>query len=258
MTPMPRPVRGSVVLLSGGMDSATCLAIAAREAPPVHALTVLYGQRHRREVRSARALASRYRTAEHHVLNLPLGPLVRSSLTRRSAALPRGGPRRGRIPSTYVPARNTILLAVALGYAESRRLARIYLGANFIDYSGYPDCRPEFLRAFARLARLGTRAGVEHRGPPKIEAPLLRLSKTEIVRLGSRLGVPWELTWSCYAGGARPCGRCDACRLRARGFREAGVDDPVLLARPGRRRAPPSKRPARGRARPGGGVGPPE
>jgi 7-cyano-7-deazaguanine synthase len=216
------------------MDSATCLALATRHDPPVHALTVGYGQRHARELRSARALAGRYGVAAHVVLRLPLGPMLDSSLTRPGRRLPSGGPRTGRIPSTYVPARNTILLAVALGYAESHRLGAIYLGANAIDYSGYPDCRPEFLRAFERLARLGTRAGVEGRDRIRVKAPLLRRSKAEIVRLGRRLRVPWELTWSCYAGGRRPCGRCDSCRLRARGFRAAGVRDPI---------APPQGRP---------------
>jgi 7-cyano-7-deazaguanine synthase len=220
--------RGSVVLLSGGMDSATCLAVASRDDPPVHALTIRYGQRHAREVTSARALARHYRVARHTVLSLPLGPMLDSALTRRSRPLPRGAHRPDSIPSTYVPARNTILLAVALGYAESHRLGSIYLGANAIDYSGYPDCRPQFLRAFERVARLGTRAGVEDGVPIRIKAPLLRLSKERIVRLGDRLGVPWARTWSCYAGGRIPCGRCDACRLRAVGFRAAGRDDPAL------------------------------
>ena len=228
-----RPPSGSVVLLSGGMDSATCLAIAARDRAPVHALTILYGQRHAREVRSARALARRFRVAHHTVLKLPLGPLLDSALTRRTQRLPRGGAHRGRIPSTYVPARNTILLSVALGYAESHRLGAIYLGANAIDYSGYPDCRPEYLRAFERLARLATRAGVADGWRIRILAPLLRRSKAQIVELGDRLSVPWELTWSCYAGGREPCGRCDACRLRARGFRLAGRRDPMV--RPSRR-----------------------
>lgn len=228
---MRRPPRaaGSVVLLSGGMDSATCLALASARSPPVHALTVLYGQRHAREVRAARALARHFSAREHHVLRLPLGGWLDSALTRAGSPLPGAGVRRGRIPSTYVPARNTILLSLALGYAESRGLGSIYLGANVVDYSGYPDCRPEFLRAFDRLATLGTKAGVTSRRAPKVVAPLLRLSKTEIVRLGERLGVPWRLTWSCYAGGASPCGRCDACRLRQKGFREAGVADPLLV-----------------------------
>lgn len=222
-----RHLSGSIVLLSGGMDSATCLAIAARDGRPVHALTVLYGQRHAKEVRSARALARHYRVARHTVVRLPLGSLLTSSLTDARRRLPdraRPGPR---IPSTYVPARNTILLSIALGYAESHHLGTIVLGANAIDYSGYPDCRPEYFRAFERLARRATKAGVERGEVVRIRAPLLRLSKAQIVRLGDRLGVPWHLTWSCYAGGRRPCGRCDACRLRAKGFAEAGRPDPA-------------------------------
>jgi 7-cyano-7-deazaguanine synthase len=218
------------VLLSGGMDSATCLAVAARSQFPVHALTVHYGQRHVRELRSARALARRYGVARHVLLRLPVGPLLDSALTQRGRRIPSRASRRGRIPATYVPARNTILLSLALGYAESHQLRAIYLGANAIDYSGYPDCRPEYLRAFERLTRLATKAGVEEGRGVRILAPLLRKSKAEIVRLGTSLGVPWELTWSCYAGGRRPCGRCDACRLRARGFRGARVPDPLLAA----------------------------
>jgi len=224
----PRP--GSVVLLSGGMDSATCLAIAARDHPPVHALTVFYGQRHAREIRSARVLARHYGANRHTVLRLPLGPLLASALTDAKRPLPGHGRPGDRIPSTYVPARNTILLSIALGYAESHGLGTIYLGANAIDYSGYPDCRPEYLRAFERLARLATRAGVERGEYTRVRTPLLRLSKAEIVRLGDRLNVPWELTWSCYAGGRSPCGRCDACRLRKKGFAEAGRVDPTIAA----------------------------
>jgi 7-cyano-7-deazaguanine synthase len=220
--------RGAVVLLSGGMDSATCLAIARRACPRVAALTVIYGQRHAREVRSARALARHYRLNDHAVVEVPLGRLVRSALTDRRRRLPSAGPRAGRIPSTYVPARNTVLLALALGYAESHGLDRIYLGANAIDYSGYPDCRPAFLRAFERAARLGTRVGVEGRSRFRVVAPLLTLSKAQIVRKGEQLGVPWALTWSCYEGGRRPCGSCDSCRLRARGFRAAHVVDPLV------------------------------
>jgi 7-cyano-7-deazaguanine synthase len=223
-------LRGSVVLLSGGMDSATCLAIASRARPPVHALTVHYGQRHARELRAARALARRYRVKRHILLRLPVGSLLVSALTRRSRPIPSRPARSGHIPATYVPARNTIFLSLALGYAESHGLGAIYLGANAIDYSGYPDCRPEFLRAFERLARLATRTGVEEGRGIRVLAPLLRKSKADIVRTGAVLGVPWELTWSCYAGGRRPCGRCDACRLRARGFRGAGVLDPLLAS----------------------------
>jgi len=216
------------VLLSGGMDSATCLALATRHHPPVHALTVLYGQRHAREVRSARALARRYRVARHTVVRLPLGPLLASALTDPARPIPNRARPTRRIPSTYVPARNTILLSVALGYAESHRLGTIYLGANAIDYSGYPDCRPEYFRAFERLARLATKAGVEGGARIRVDTPLLRRSKADIVRLGERLGVPWALTWSCYAGGRTPCGTCDACRLRRKGFAEAGRLDPTV------------------------------
>ncbi len=220
--------RGSVVLLSGGMDSATCLAVASRRSSPVHALTFSYGQRHGREVRSARALARRYRAAAHVVVTLPVGPLLRSSLTQRGRRLPSGGGRRGAIPSTYVPARNTVLLGIALGYAESHGLGEVYFGANAVDYSGYPDCRPEFVRAFNALARFAVRSPREGGIRIRVVAPLLHRSKAEIVRLGARLGVPWHLTWSCYAGGSSPCGRCDACRIRARGFRAAGVRDPTV------------------------------
>lgn len=210
------------------MDSATCLAEASRDRPPVHALTLLYGQRHTREVRSARALARHFGVARHEVVRLPLGPLLVSSLTDRSRTLsPRSGAA-GRIPSTYVPARNTIFLSVALGYAESHGLDRIYVGANAVDYPGYPDCRPEYLAAFQRLANLATRAGVQGGRRFRVVAPLVHLSKAEIVRLGTRLGVPWELTWSCYEGGRRPCGRCSACRYRAKGFDEAGSPDPLV------------------------------
>ncbi len=229
--------RGSVTLLSGGMDSATCLALAVKEDPPVHALTVLYGQRHEREVESARRLARRFHVRRHVVLELPIGPLLRSTLTDRAAPLPTRSARgRPRIPPTYVPARNTFLLALALGYAESHDLGGIYLGVNAVDYSGYPDCRPEFLRAFRKVARLATRVGVEEGHPIRIHAPLERRSKADIVRLGTRLGVPWELTWSCYAGGAMPCRKCDACRLRAKGFAEAGVPDPALTPQASRSR----------------------
>lgn len=223
------PLRGSVVLLSGGMDSATCLAFACRDSAPVHALTVVYGQRHEREIRSARALARHYGIAHHSVVRIPIGPLLDSSLTDRRRAVPRhGAGTPGRIPSTYVPARNTILLAIALGYAESHGLERIYLGINAVDYSGYPDCRPEYLQAFQQLARLATRVGAEGGQPIRVFAPLLRLSKEQIVRRGTRLGVPWQLTWSCYRGGRRPCGTCDSCVLRARGFARARTQDPSL------------------------------
>jgi 7-cyano-7-deazaguanine synthase len=220
--------RGAVVLLSGGMDSSTCVALAARAPRPLHALTLVYGQTHAREIRSARAIARYYRIRHHSVVRLPIGPLVRSSLTDRSRKIPSSGVRAGMIPSTYVPGRNLMFLSIALAYAESHDLDSIIIGANAIDYSGYPDCRPEFFRAFERTARLATKAGVTRSTRFRVEAPLLRKSKAEIVRAGERLGVPWALTWSCYAGGRRPCGQCDSCRLRARGFRAAGVRDPLV------------------------------
>jgi 7-cyano-7-deazaguanine synthase len=224
--PGGRPTR-SVVLLSGGMDSATCLALAARQGEVI-ALTVEYGQRHVRELKSARALARYYRATHHEVLHVPLAGIAPSALTRRSIPVPTPKARRSGIPATYVPARNTILLSLALALAESSASTDIYLGINAIDYSGYPDCRPEFLRAFERLALLATRSGVEGSGAPNVRAPLLRWDKAAIVRAGGRLHVPWALTWSCYRGGRRPCGRCDACALRARGFDAAGVADPLL------------------------------
>ncbi len=228
------------------MDSATVCAIAAKRRYRLHCLTVLYGQRHAREVRSARAIARHFRVARHVLLRLPLGPVLSSALTNRSRRLPGRRRRRaaGSIPATYVPARNTILLALALGHAETVGAERIFIGANAVDYPGYPDCRPEYLRQFARLANLATRAGVERKRRFIIEAPLLRLSKAEIVRRGTRLGVPWADTWSCYAGGRAPCGRCDACFYRAKGFREAGVPDPAApksVAAPGYMRSSRSR-----------------
>ncbi len=203
--------------------------MAAKRRYRLHCLTVLYGQRHAREVRSARAIARHFLAERHVVLRLPLAPVLSSALTNRSTRLPERRRRRvaGTIPATYVPARNTILLALALGHAETIGAERIFIGANAVDYPGYPDCRPEYLRQFARLATLATRAGVEQKRRFVIEAPLLRLSKAEIVRRGTRLGVPWADTWSCYAGGRTPCGRCDACYFRAKGFREAGIKDPA-------------------------------
>ena len=228
-----------MVLLSGGMDSATAMAVAKWKGhSPLYALILRYGQRHQREVRAARAVA-RHFDAIPVVMSLPLSSIAASALTRPDIPLPKG--RRlseiGQgIPATYVPARNTVFLSLALALAETARAEAIYLGINAVDYSGYPDCRPEYLRAFRKLARLATRAGVEGAGAPRIEAPLLRLSKADIVRLGDRLGVPWELTWSCYAGGKLPCGQCDSCRLRIEGFRAARSSDAKPPSRARRRK----------------------
>ncbi len=226
-----------MVLLSGGLDSSTCLAVARRQGWEAHCLSVDYGQRHRGEVLRARAVARALGARSHRVVRVDLSALGGSSLTDRTRPVPKGrSPARmaAAIPSTYVPARNTVLLGLALAHAESVGAEAVFLGVNAVDYSGYPDCRPAFLRAFERAAALGTRAGVRGRRV-RIRAPLVRLSKGAIVRLGARLGVPFALTHSCYdPSGGRACGRCDACLLRRKGFREAGVPDPTRYARSAR------------------------
>lgn len=224
----PAAHRRAVVLLSGGLDSATALYLARSRGWHCTCLILDYGQRHRREVESAKRVA-RAAGCPFHLLKLRF-PWGGSALTDRRVAVPRGrSPERiGRgIPPTYVPARNTVFLALALACAEAAGAETVFIGANAVDFSGYPDCRPAYYRAMQRAARLGTKAGVEGRGI-RIEAPLIRKTKRQIVRLGERLGVPYRLTWSCYLGGRRPCGRCDSCLLRARGFREAGLRDPAL------------------------------
>ena len=213
------------MVLSGGLDSTVCMALAAAEAgaPPL-ALTFDYGQRHRTELDRAAGVAGHYR-AEHLVVRLDTSAWGGSALTDRSIAVPEGGTTDG-IPDTYVPARNSIFLAVALGVAEARRLDAVWIGVNAIDYSGYPDCRPEFVEAFRQVAATGQKRGVEG-DPIAIRTPLIDCTKAEIVRLGVEHGAPLELTWSCYRGGDLPCGTCDACVLRAAGFAAAGVVDPA-------------------------------
>jgi len=224
----------AVVLLSGGLDSSTCLAVARTEGLAAHCLSVDYGQRHRGELAAARAVARALGAADHRVVKVDLSAFGGSALTDAAIAVPKGRSARAMsrdIPVTYVPARNTVLLALALAHAEVVGAEQIFVGVNAIDYSGYPDCRPEFLRAFEKVARLATKAGVGGR-PLAIRAPLLRLSKAGIVKLGARLGVPYHLTLTCYdPAGARACGRCDACQLRRKGFVEAGVPDPTRYAR---------------------------
>jgi 7-cyano-7-deazaguanine synthase len=221
----------AVVLLSGGLDSATTLAVARDRGFRTFALSVDYGQRHRIELESAARLARAAGVADHRTVTLDLRAIGGSALTAdlavpkdRSADDISHG-----IPVTYVPARNTILLALALGYAETIPAFDIFIGANVLDYSGYPDCRPEFLVAFEQLAQLATRAGVEGVGRFRVHAPLLRMTKAEIIREGTRLGVDYALTLSCYDPDAegRACGRCDSCLLRKKGFAEAGVPDPT-------------------------------
>ena len=220
----------AVVLLSGGLDSYTAAALAARDGYQLYALSVRYGQLHAREIEAARRVARALNVAAHRELALDLGAFGGSSLLG-DGAVPkdRDLAREGGIPSTYVPARNTIFLSLALGWAEVAGATAIVLGVNALDYSGYPDCRPEYLEAFERLAAVATKAGVEGR-PLRILAPLLRLSKAKIIRQGAALGLYYGLTHSCYdpLPDGRPCGRCDSCVLRARGFAEAGVRDPLV------------------------------
>jgi 7-cyano-7-deazaguanine synthase len=218
--------RKAVVLVSGGLDSATVLALAAASGARCHALTFDYGQRHRVELDAARRVARQLGAADHRVVRLDIGWMGGSALTDTRIAVPQEST--PGIPVTYVPARNTIFLSIALGWAEVLDARDIYIGANAVDYSGYPDCRPEFIRAFENLANLATRAGVQGQGF-QVHAPLMHMHKQEIIRAGSGLGVDYALTLSCYdpdAGGLA-CGRCDACRLRAQGFAEAGIADPT-------------------------------
>ncbi len=221
--------RRAVVLLSGGLDSATVLAVARREGLECHALSLDYGQRHRAELDAARALSVRLGAAQHRVMRLDMGGFAGSALTDARVAVPET-PTQG-IPVTYVPARNTIMLALALGWAEVLDADAIYIGVNALDYSGYPDCRPAFVKAFQTLADVATRRAVDGR-PIRIEAPLIDLSKADIVRLGTRLGVDYGLTVSCYQASASglACGRCDSCRLRRQGFEQAGIPDPTRYA----------------------------
>jgi 7-cyano-7-deazaguanine synthase len=224
---MPR----AVVLLSGGLDSTTTLAVARGRGFEVYALSVDYGQRHRVELERAAAVAKALGVAEHRTVALDLRAVGGSALT---AAIdvpkdrPAGELSHG-IPATYVPARNTILLGLALGYAETVGAFDLFIGANQVDFSGYPDCRPAFLEAFERLADLATKAGVEGTGRFRVHAPLINLSKAEIIREGTRLGVDYSQTLSCYDpdGAGRACGRCDSCQLRRKGFAEAGIPDPT-------------------------------
>lgn len=221
--------RTAVLLLSGGLDSGTCLALLSHWGWTVHAVSFDYGQRHRVEVRAAKRLARRYRTASHRVLRIPdLGAIGGSALTNRRIAVPKKALRKRLIPVTYVPARNTIFLSFALAVAERIGATEIVIGANALDYSGYPDCRPPFLRAFEETARLGTKAGAEGRRI-SIRAPLLSMKKAEIVKLALHLGLDPALTSSCYdpSPDGTPCGECDSCLLRERGFREAGRTDPL-------------------------------
>lgn len=226
----------AVLLLSGGLDSTTLLALATSEGYAVHALSFNYGQRHSTELSSAKKVARRYGVVQHAVVEIDLRVFGGSALT---ADFPVPKDRDlsvadAEIPVTYVPARNTIFLSYALAFAEVVGAREIFIGVNALDYSGYPDCRPEFIAAFERMANLATRAGVEAKDEPaiRIRTPLIDMSKREIIELGLRLGVDYSITTSCYDPGAdgEACGRCDACQLRLRGFSEAGANDPAIYA----------------------------
>lgn len=218
----------AVVLLSGGLDSATVLYIAKKEGFRCHCLIFDYGQRHRREIESAKRVA-RSAGCTYKILKIKL-PWRGSALLDKKIRIPTRELKNTRtqepVPDTYVPARNIIFLSFALSYAEAIGAKAIYIGAHAQDYSGYPDCRPEFFRAFRNMARLGTKAGIENKSI-HILAPLLHKNKAQIIRLGKKLGVPFELTWSCYRGGRSPCRACDSCYYRAKGFKEAGHLDPL-------------------------------
>ncbi|MDD2884760.1 MAG: 7-cyano-7-deazaguanine synthase QueC [Dechloromonas sp.] len=217
----------AVVLLSGGLDSATCLAIARSRGFDCYCLSFDYGQRHSAELLAARQVAQALGASEHRILNLGLAQFGGSALTDTAIAVPVGGVQPG-IPVTYVPARNTIMLSLALAWAEVLNSRDIFVGVNAVDYSGYPDCRPEYIAAFEQMANLATRAGVEG-CKLSIHAPLIALSKADIIRTGSVLGVDYGLTVSCYQADelGRACGVCDSCRLRAEGFAAAGISDPT-------------------------------
>jgi 7-cyano-7-deazaguanine synthase len=223
-------VPAAVVLLSGGLDSTTALAVARSQGFTCHALTVKYGQLHDVELEAARRVAARFGVAEHRVIDIDLAPLARSALTG-AGAVPKDRPlaeigAEGDVPATYVPARNTVLLALALAWAESLGARDLFVGVNVLDASGYPDCRPEFIRAFEALAQVATRSGGF-----TVHAPLIELTKAGIIELGQSLGIDYSITHSCYDPvDGLACGRCDACILRKKGFAEAGVTDPTRYA----------------------------
>lgn len=217
----------AVVLVSGGLDSATALAMASEQGYACYAISFDYGQRHKCELEAAQQVARALGVVEHKLMQLNMDDLGGSALTDANIEVPDEGVGEG-IPVTYVPARNTVFLSLALGWAEVLDAGAIFIGVNAVDYSGYPDCRPEYIEAYQQLADLATRRGVEGR-PIRIEAPLIDLSKAQIIREGTRLGVDYGLTTSCYAPDTqcRACGRCDACRLRQAGFEAAGIPDPT-------------------------------
>ena len=218
---LPTPTPTAIALLSGGLDSATAAALAMEAGYAVVGLSFDYGQRHRRELLAAKAVAQALQLAEHHTIAVNLASWGGSALTDQAIAVPTGGVQSGVIPSTYVPGRNTVFIALGLSLAEARGATKLVLGVNAVDYSGYPDCRPDYLSAFQTLADLASKSGREGHGA-QLWAPLVQWSKTEIAREALRLGVPIEATWSCYSGGDQACGICDSCRIRDAALIEAG------------------------------------
>ena len=223
------PHKKAVCLISGGLDSTVAAAYARSSGYEIYALTIIYGQKHEKEVESAKKIARQLGAKEHKILRVPLEDIAVSALTSAELNIPkrtRSEEIGQEIPVTYVPGRNIIFLSIAAAYAESIGADSIFIGVNAIDYSGYPDCRPEFIEAMQEALRLGMKRGVEGR-PIKIETPLINMTKAEIVKLGKKLDAPLHLTWSCYRGGDKACGRCDSCILRLKGFMEAGIPDPI-------------------------------
>jgi len=225
-------MKRAVVLLSGGLDSTTAAAMAKADGYELHALSFDYGQRHLRELEAARTVAKTLGMASHTILKSPLGGAGGSALTDHSLDVPTGRDETQMaddIPITYVPARNIVFLSIALGIAETQQADTIIIGANALDYSGYPDCRPEFFAAFEKMATLGTKRGVEGHAI-SIHVPLQHMTKADIVQAALKVDAPLDQTWSCYQGGKKACGECDSCLLRLKGFREAGVTDPITYA----------------------------
>ncbi len=222
--PIPPAQPTAIVLLSGGLDSATAAAQALADGYRLIALSFRYGQRHERELQAAQQLAAHFGISEYQLIEVNLARWGGSSLTDLAQAVPTEGIQAGEIPSTYVPGRNTVFIALALSLAEARAAEAIYLGINAVDYSGYPDCRPEYLAAVQHLAALSSKAGLEGHAP-RLIAPLIHDSKADIVRRALHLGVPIEITWSCYRGGDQPCGLCDSCRIRDQALIAAGRPD---------------------------------
>jgi len=219
----------AIVLLSGGLDSCASAAIAKHQEYSLYALTIDYGQKHNREIESARSIAHKLSVEKHVIFPLSLDIFGHSSLVDSSLQIPKPASTKdigSSIPSTYVPARNTIFLSLALAYAEVHDADAIFIGVNAVDYSGYPDCRPAFIEAFQNMATYATKRAVEG-NPPSIQTPLLHLSKKQIIQKGVEVHAPFELSWSCYQGGSQACGQCDSCLLRLQGFQDAGIDDPL-------------------------------